>query len=338
MRFTSISPAFLWRVAPLPTRKVRTLTASARSTAGAEHALGRSVGALAWLGVALALAAIVIEPPVATTFGWSWLIIAVIFFGFKAVVLTSFDSEQLRRVSVLRLIGFVLLWPGMDLKPFAVAARTGGRSASGSPARQPTDTVRGLLVGGLVNVVTGLAVLWIAQWDVVRAEPYLRAALGLLGGALVLLYGVFDFLAAMWEWLGVPVEKQWRNVLTSSSLADYWSVRWNRAFHDFVHQHVFLPLKRRYSASVALVGSFLFSGVLHDMLISVPARGGYGLPTLYFLLQALGIWCDRRWLSGTRWRRPWGALVLLAPVGLLFHPPFIHSVIIPQLEYLRAAY
>ena len=97
-----------------------------------------------------------------------------------------------------------------------------------------------------------------------------------------------------------------------------------------------MPLKRRYDVTTALAGSFLFSGVLHDMILSIPARGGYGMPTLYFLLQGFGVWCDRRWLLGTVWRRPWGALVLLAPLGLLFHRPFIERVVIPQLEVIRA--
>ena len=85
---------------------------------------------------------------------------------------------------------------------------------------------------------------------------------------------------------------------------------------------------------------FLFSGVLHDLAISVPARAGYGLPTLYFLLQAIGVEIERS-AFGRRWHLRGGlpgwlfaATLILVPVCLLFHPPFIRHVVVPFLRVL----
>jgi alginate O-acetyltransferase complex protein AlgI len=45
------------------------------------------------------------------------------------------------------------------------------------------------------------------------------------------------------------------------------------------------PLQRRLGRGPALLGSFLVSGLLHEVAISLPVRAGWGLPKLYFLLQ-----------------------------------------------------
>ena len=79
------------------------------------------------------------------------------------------------------------------------------------------------------------------------------------------------------------------------------------------------------------------SGIIHDLVISLPARSGYGLPTIYFLIQALGILAERtehgrRWGLGQHWST---LLVIVLPTPLLFHPAFLERVIVPFVEALR---
>jgi hypothetical protein len=65
------------------------------------------------------------------------------------------------------------------------------------------------------------------------------------------------------------------------------------------------------------------------LLLSVPARGGYGLPTLYFAVQALGVLLERR-----RRSRLLAALVVALPLPLLFHATFLREVLLPFLEVI----
>jgi hypothetical protein len=82
---------------------------------------------------------------------------------------------------------------------------------------------------------------------------------------------------------------------------------------------------------------FLLSGLLHEVVISLPAGAGWGGPTAYFLLQALGMELGRRLhLREGLVCRVWTLAFLIVPVGLLFHPPFIHQVMLPFFKTIGA--
>jgi alginate O-acetyltransferase complex protein AlgI len=108
------------------------------------------------------------------------------------------------------------------------------------------------------------------------------------------------------------------------------------------HDCVFGPLARVLGAGTAGALTFLFSGLVHEVAISAPARTGFGLPTAYFALQAAGIALARSALGrrlGLR-RQP-GARVLAwlcvcAPLGLLFHAGFLRRVVLPLLAGVGA--
>ena len=87
------------------------------------------------------------------------------------------------------------------------------------------------------------------------------------------------------------------------------------------------------------MAGFLFSGVAHELVISVPASGGYGLPTLYFLFQGLGVIAERKFeLRHTPAGGAFLWFVLLAPAFWLFHPPFMNAVIDPFLAFLTSTH
>src|SRR5436190_2234880 len=61
----------------------------------------------------------------------------------------------------------------------------------------------------------------------------------------------------------------------------------------------FRPLRTRIGVVGATLGAFAVSGLIHELVIAVPARGGYGLPTTYFLLQGVAV-CAERTRAGRR--------------------------------------
>ncbi len=119
--------------------------------------------------------------------------------------------------------------------------------------------------------------------------------------------------------------------------------RWNTAFRDLAHQFLFRPLAPRIGSWQALWVSFLASGLIHDAVISIPARGGYGKPTLFFLIQAAALCMERlpaaRKLGLGNGAAGWmfTAAMLILPAPLLFHTTFLHNVIIPFIEAVGAA-
>ena len=86
----------------------------------------------------------------------------------------------------------------------------------------------------------------------------------------------------------------------------------------------------------------MISGLLHDLVISVPAKEGYGLPTIYFVIQGAGVVLEHSHL-GRRLGLGQGlsgwtfmAVVTAAPAFWLFHRPFVNNVILPFMKAIGA--
>jgi alginate O-acetyltransferase complex protein AlgI len=139
-------------------------------------------------------------------------------------------------------------------------------------------------------------------------------------------FGVFDIVAGIYRLHGVAVNELFRSPLHARSLTEFWSRRWNIGFSEMISALVQRPL-RRVSASGALYASFLASGLLHELAISVPVRAGYGLPTLYFLIQGALVALEKK--TARTPGRLWTLFWLAAPLPLLFHPPFIRGIVLP---------
>jgi hypothetical protein len=108
------------------------------------------------------------------------------------------------------------------------------------------------------------------------------------------------------------------------------------------HDLIFRPLYKRTGVAAAGLLVFVASGLIHDLVISLPARGGYGLPTGYFMLQGLGVTLERsaagRRLGLQKGLTAWVFMlaVAAAPAFWLFHPKFVLRVIIPFMHAIHA--
>jgi alginate O-acetyltransferase complex protein AlgI len=163
----------------------------------------------------------------------------------------------------------------------------------------------------------------------------LEGWLAMIGIVFVLHFGVFHLLSCAWRHIGVATEPLMNWPIFSTSLSEFWSRRWNRAFRDLTHRFLFRPLTPRIGPIPALLVGFLISGAIHDLVISVPAEGGYGGPTAYFAFQGAGIVAERSRM-GRRMRLGRGfsgwlftATVVVGPAGWLFPLAFLERIILP---------
>ena len=192
------------------------------------------------------------------------------------------------------------------------------------------------------KMIAGALIIWIAALGAFGVSPLLTGWLGMIGIVLFLHFGLFNLLALSWQAIGINAQPIMRAPLLATSLAQFWGKRWNTAFHTLAHDLVFRPLVLRWGATGAGIVVFLISGLIHESVISLPARGGFGLPTAYFAVQSLGVLVER-----SSWGRRFGlgrgfrgwlfvALCAGAPAFWLFHPIFIRNVILPMLRALGA--
>jgi hypothetical protein len=244
-----------------------------------------------------------------------WAVAFSLYFACKLFTLRNLPQDA--RICETR--KYFLGWPGMDPQKFL---RNGVRGKA-----DPT-----LPVLALRNIAIGGICLWGLAPRYVETYPLLAGWLGMTGFIYLLHFGLFHGLAYVWQRRGYGAEPLMNRPIEARKVAELWGRRWNRAFQWLTWRYVFSPLRKRIPAAAAVWICFLLSGLIHELVITAPAGGGYGGPTAYFLLQGLGVMVERHLPLR---RRPWlGHLwtlcVVLLPAGLLFPPVFIHNVILPM--------
>ena len=121
----------------------------------------------------------------------------------------------------------------------------------------------------------------------------------------------------------------------STSLNDFWARRWNRAFRDVCHSLIIRPTRRLLGPTGALGLVFVASGLVHELIMSVPAGAGYGGPFAYFVLQVPGCWLERRRSLKLTFRRHvwvgriWTIAWVVLPLPLLVNEKFVEVVLVP---------
>lgn len=230
--------------------------------------------------------------------------VAALFLGFK--------TATLPRAGFARTLAYALLWPGMDPIPFEASRRPSG----GEPRLLAAGALKAALGAGLIAAAVGAPL-----------PPAARAWLAAAGALLAVHLGLFDVAAALWRRAGIPVGRICPEPWRSESLGEFWGRRWNVAFHEFARERLYRPLARRWGRGPAVAGVFLFSGLAHELAISWPAGGGYGLPTAYFALHGALLAAERR--GALPADRRLAAAAVLVPLPILLHPAFLERVIAP---------
>jgi Membrane bound O-acyl transferase family len=250
--------------------------------------------------------------------------LAVILATWKVASLLCLPPRAWARFTPLRLLAYCV-WIGMQPRQFLIGER--------SVANAPIPTWRGFAL----NAVTGAVLLWVLPRALPVWSPWvIRFWIALVGFTFLFLVARLDFYAIIFRAMGFAVEKLWDCPIAATTLGDFWGRRWNRIVPGFLREVIFIPVARRAGAKVALLAVFLYSGLYHEG-VSFMAQSGYGGPTLYFLLQCLGVAIEntrpaRRLFLGRQWlARAWTIAIVVLPVGLFLHPGLVHGYLVPML-------
>jgi alginate O-acetyltransferase complex protein AlgI len=256
-----------------------------------------------------------------------WALAFSIYFGLKW--LSWSKARGLAAHPAWRSAAYLLAWPGMNAKSFLY-----GPNTTAAPAGREW-------LSAFLKTILGAAVFW-GGARMISGPPLLRGWIGMIGLILLLHFGSFDLVALGWQRLGIEARPIMSAPLRSTSLSEFWGQRWNLGFRQLSYDFIFRPLQRPCGAKIATLLVFLLSGLIHELVISVPAQGGYGLPTGYFLVQWLGTAAERsragRRVGLGRGLRGWllMAACTAGPAFWLFHPPFVLRVILPFMKAVHA--
>ncbi len=261
---------------------------------------------------------------------WMWSIAFAIYAGFKW--LTWWRVADVRHSAPLwRSLLYLLGWPGMDAGAFL------------SAEARPPMPARREWISAAIKTTFGAMLLWALCPHLPDDQPLAVGWAGMVGLIFLLHFGAFHLLALSWRSIGIDAQNLFESPALATSLAGFWGGRWNRAFRQLAHDLMLRPLARRIGTGKATVAAFVASGLVHDLVISIPAGGGYGLPTAYFALQGLGLLVERSRIGALLGlRRGWRGWLFMAaltagPVFWLFHPPFVERVVVPFLDVIGAA-
>jgi hypothetical protein len=286
------------------------------------------VGFVEWLSlICLTVGALLLYNPL-PPWAFMWSLAIAIYLGLKWQ--TWWRARTKAPHAAWRSAAYLLAWPGMDARSFL--------DEDNRVARQrPLKWFWAIAETGL-----GVVFLWVVARAIPEGRPLLRGWVGMLGIILILHFGIFQVVALFWQAFGIAALPIMSAPLRSRSLSEFWGKRWNLGFRQLAHDLLFGPLHRKLGAQKTGFLVFVLSGLIHDLVISVPARGGYGLPTAYFAIQGIGVMAERTQI-GKRLglgQGPAGyfftAVFTAGPLFWLFHPPFVLHVIIPFMKAIRA--
>ena len=188
-----------------------------------------------------------------------------------------------------------------------------------------------LLLRALV-LFGALALGYWLYWQTVRAFQIRGLALSYLASPLFLL-GI-EFLVAVTTLCFLRGDGSFpvlhRRPWAARSIAEFWGSRWNLWVSDWFRHVIFQPLRRR--PVMALFLAFAISGLLHEWVINVPlyfvtGRVLFGTMMVYFLLQAVGILAERRFLKHRPGlMRAFAWLVVFVPSPLVINEGILRTL------------
>jgi len=256
-------------------------------------------------------------------------IIATTFTAMKVIAVAEEYKNKKLTLKFNQWVVFAIGWAGMRAQPFE------------SLGEKPLPGAGPIITFGVSRVIIGLLLIALAHKAMLLpVSPGLTyilvSAILLVGFSLILHFGLLGISAGMWRLSGVNTYVLFKSPAKALSLTEFWSKRWNIAFSEMTSVAVFRPLKNKTGSAAALMAAFVFSGLLHELALSVPVNNGYGLPLLYFIIQGAMVLVEKvliiqkiLFLQNQLIARLWTLFWVIVPMPLLFHQHFIKEVVWP---------
>ncbi len=230
--------------------------------------------------------------------------------GMKVIVYMEWKRSGGARMPFIRWVNFAWMWFGMEPRAFI--------------GKRQQRRWQGHLMWGSGCIVCGGIFLTVLGWLDVWLLPLVFAAM-----SAMFHFGALRILTAFWAWRGMAVRTLFRNPFATTGFVDFWGARWNLAYSHMMARTVQRPLRPYLGNKGSVFAVFVLSGVLHELAITVPAGGGYGLPTLFFVIQGCGALVESK---GGQWSRMACLMSLVVGVPVLFPEVFADGVIWPVFE------
>jgi hypothetical protein len=254
-------------------------------------------------------------------------IIATTFTGMKVIAVAQNYKGKPLKLKFYQWFIFAIAWAGMRAEPFE---KLGSRQLQNAWP---------MIRFGVSRIIAGLLLILIARAVVYKfpnVNYLLINAMLLIGLSLIIHFGLLSISAGIWRLQGVNTYYLFKQPATSTTLTEFWGKRWNIAFSEMTAIAIFRPLINRVGSAPALIIAFLFSGLLHELALSLPVNSGYGLPMLYFIIQGLLVLIEKEFknhhilfLQNRIIARLWVFFWLVIPMPLLFHTQFIKQIVWP---------
>lgn len=216
-------------------------------------------------------------------------------------------NQGVKVKSKLGFAAYMFMWPGVSYQGFE------------KRLKEPVKETGKYFLESWLIMLAGFVLLFLSAWyGEGKSEPHNYLALVSL--LMIIHMGLLEALTDGFRLMGLSPRSLFYRPYLAESFRDFWSNRWNRAFVDMDKLFVLAPLKGKLPNAVLILAIFIFSGIVHELAISLPAGGPWGLPLLYFLFQAAGVLLER-YIKVPR-------VVVIAwiflPLPVLFPPQFVN--------------
>ena len=255
-------------------------------------------------------------------------IITSVFICMKIITATENYKSNRANLTLLQWFIFVFTWAGMRPTIFETMGD------------KPLEKAKTMIYFGFIRIIIGGFLIFLAHKIFLQLNSSVSILIVsvflLVGFSLIIHFGILAMSAGIWRLSGVKTYYLFNSPLKSNSLGEFWSKRWNIAFSEMTSISVYRPLKKILGTKSAFLIAFLFSGLLHEMAISLPVHKGFGLPLLYFVIQGTVMMLEeflvkknitffKKGFVANLWVYFW----VIIPTPILFHYYFVKEIVWP---------